>query len=172
MKMLLQSLLTLILVAFSAITFAQAVDINTATAEQLDKELKGIGPKKAADIVKYREANGPFQSVDDLAKVPGIKGKTMDKIKPMVTVGGAEPLAAPAMPATPAVPAKPAMPAVPAVPATPAMPAAPAMPAKPAMPAVPATPAMPAKPAMPAVPATPAVPAVPTPPAAPAVPKQ
>jgi len=169
MKVLLKSLLTLIFITFSAVTFAQAVDINTATAEQLDKELKGIGPKKAADIVKYREAHGPFQSVDDLAKVPGIKGKTMDKIKPMVTVGGAESLAAPAMPAAPAVPAKPAMPAVPA---TPAMPAAPAMPAKPAMPAVPATPAMPAKPAMPAVPATPAVPAVPTPPAAPAVPKQ
>ena len=166
MRMLLKNLLTLILVAFSALTFAQAVDINTATAEQLDKELKGIGPKKAADIVKYREANGPFQSVDDLAKVPGIKGKTMDKIKPMVTVGGAEPLAAPTMPAVPATPAMPAKPAMPAVPATPAMPA------KPAMPAVPATPAMPAKPAMPAVPATPAVPAVPTPPAAPAVPKQ
>ena len=127
---LLHVILAIALAVFSTMTFAQAIDINTATAEQLDKGVKGIGPKKAADIVKYREANGPFKSVDDLAKVPGIKGKTLDKIKPMVTVGGAEPAAtapaapaAPAVPATPAVPAKPAAPAVPAVPATP--PAAP-----------------------------------------------
>ena len=137
------------LAVFSAMAFAQAIDINTATAEQLEKGLKGIGPKKAADIVKYREANGPFKSVDDLAKVPGIKGKTLEKVKPMVTVGGAEPAAAapaaPAMPAAvPAVPAAPAMPA--AVPAVPAAPAAPAVPAKPAVPAMPATPTPPAAP--------------------------
>ena len=113
------------LAVFSAMAFAQAIDINTATAEQLDKGVKGIGPKIAADIVKYREANGPFKSVDDLTKVPGIKGKMLEKIKPQVTVGGAEPAApaavpaaAPAAPATPATPAKPAVPATPAAPAT------------------------------------------------------
>ena len=121
------------LAVFSAMAFAQAIDINTATAEQLEKGLKGIGPKKAADIVKYREAHGSFKSVDDLAKVPGIKGKTLEKVKPMVTVGGAAPAAAPAVPAMPAMPA-----AVPAVPTAPAMPAA--VPVKPAAPAVPAAP--------------------------------
>ena len=128
---LLHVVFALALAVFSAMSFAQqAIDINTATAEQLDQGVKGIGPKKAADIVKYREANGPFQSVDDLAKVPGIKGKTLEKIKPMVTVDGAGPAAAPAsVPVTkPAIPAAPAMPAKPVVPTAPAAPAIPAAP--------------------------------------------
>ena len=145
---LLHLVLAVALAVFSAVSFAQAIDINTATAEQLDKGVKGIGPKKAADIVKYREANGPFKSVDDLANVPGIKGKTVEKIKPMVTVGGAEPAAAPAMSAPAATPAKPAVPTTPTMPATkPAVPATPTMPAT--KPAVPATPTMPAIPAAP-----------------------
>ncbi|MDS4029462.1 MAG: ComEA family DNA-binding protein [Candidatus Contendobacter sp.] len=134
MKSLIKNLFVVVLIAFSAATFAQAIDINTATAEQLDKGLKGIGPKKGADIVKYREANGPFKSVDDLAKVPGIKGKTLDGIKPLVTVGGAAPAAAPAMPATPAVPAMPAKPTMPATPSVPAKPTTPTPPATPAAP--------------------------------------
>jgi competence protein ComEA len=134
---LLHAFFAVALALFSTLAFAQAIDINTATAEQLDQGLKGIGPKKAADIVKYRETHGPFQSVDDLAKVPGIKGKTLEQIKPMVTVGGAQPLAAPAAPAMPAKPATPAMPTKPAVPAkptTPAMPTAPVTPPTPPKP--------------------------------------
>ncbi|MCC8986815.1 MAG: helix-hairpin-helix domain-containing protein [Candidatus Contendobacter sp.] len=125
----------LMLTLCSAVTFAQAVDINTASAQQLDKALKGIGPAKAAAIVKYRETNGPFQSVDDLTKVPGIKDKSLEKLlkdnKQMLTVGGAA-----AVPATPAA----------AVPAAPVMPAAPKAPATPAAPAMPATPPVPAAP--------------------------
>ncbi len=140
-------ILALALGLFSVVTFAEEININTATAEQLDKGLKGIGPTKATAIVKYRETNGPFASVNDLTKVPGIKDKALEDLladkRNQLTVGDA---VAPAKPAMPAVPAVPAMPAVPAVPATPAMPA---------VPAVPATPAMPAMPAMPAVPATP-----------------
>ena len=136
---LLHLVLAVALAVFSAVSFAQAIDINTATAEQLDQGVKGIGPKKAADIVKYREAHGPFQSVDDLAKVPGIKGKTLEKIKPMVTVGGAAP-------ATSATPAVPVVPTAPAMPAKPAIPAAPAIPAKPVAPTVPTAPAIPAAP--------------------------
>lgn len=127
------------LAVFSAMSFAQAIDINTATAEQLDKGVKGIGPKKAADIVKYREAHGPFKSVDDLANVPGIKGKTLEKIKPMVTVGGAAP-------ATSATPAVPVVPTAPAAPVKPAIPAAPAIPARPVAPTTPTAPAIPAAP--------------------------
>ena len=128
----------LMLALCSAVTFAQAVDINTASAEQLDKALKGIGPAKAAAIVKYRETNGPFQSVDDLTKVPGIKDKSLEKLlkdkKEMLTVGGVATV--PAAPAA-AVPAAPAMPAVPKAPAPPAAPVAPAMPATPPVPAAP-----------------------------------
>jgi competence protein ComEA len=132
----------LILAVCSTMAFAQMIDINTATAEQLDKGLKGIGPAKAAEIVKYREANGPFSSAEDLLKVPGIGEKTLAGIKDSVTVGGGTP-------AVPAVPGKPAMPGAPTMPATPGMPktpAAPAMPAIPAKPTVPATPALPATP--------------------------
>ncbi len=139
----------LILALCSAVALAQAIDLNTASAEQLEKALQGIGPKKAADIVKYREANGPFKSLDDLTNVPGIKGKTLEKIKPLVMVGGA-----PAMPTTPATPSVPTAPAMPSVPATPAMPTAPAVPS------------VPTAPAMPSVPATPATPSVPTAPSA------
>jgi len=48
-----------------------AVNINTATKEELTS-LKGIGEKRAQDIIDYRTKNGPFKSVDDLEKVPGI----------------------------------------------------------------------------------------------------
>ncbi|PIE83606.1 MAG: hypothetical protein CSA09_01840 [Candidatus Contendobacter odensis] len=76
-------------------TVVQALDINTASAKEL-ATLNGVGPKKAAAIVKYREANGSFQSLDDLSKVPGIGEKTLDKNKGMLTLGG---VAAPAKPA-------------------------------------------------------------------------
>jgi competence protein ComEA len=129
----LRVLLMFALSVFSIVTFAQAVDINTATAEQLDKGVKGIGPAKAAEIVKYREASGPYKSVDDLAKVPGIKEKMLQKLLAdnpgVLTVGGAP--AVPAATTKPAVPAAPAKPAVPAAPAKPAVPTAPAVPAQP-----------------------------------------
>lgn len=132
----------LLLALCSAVTFAQAVDINTASAEQLEKAIKGIGPTKAAAIVKYRETAGPFKSVDDLTKVPGIKDKALEKLladnRDMLTVGGAATV--PAAPAA-AVPATPTMPTAPAV----AVPTAPAMPTAPAVPATPVTPAAPAK---------------------------
>lgn len=50
------------------------ININTATAEQLS-QVKGIGPAKAAAIVKYREQNGLFSSTDELAQVRGIGKK-------------------------------------------------------------------------------------------------
>ncbi|MFZ1830432.1 MAG: helix-hairpin-helix domain-containing protein, partial [Candidatus Competibacteraceae bacterium] len=118
---LLNLILALILALFSAVTLAQAIDLNTASAMELEKGLKGIGPSKAGAIVEYREAHGPFTSVNDLTKVPGIKEKTLEKLladnQNKLTVGGG------AAPVTAVTPAKPAMPAVPATPAVPAKPA-------------------------------------------------
>lgn len=61
------------------------VDINTADAETLERQLEGIGPKKAAAIVEFREKNGLFKSLSDLEQVYGIGKKTLarnqDKIK-------------------------------------------------------------------------------------------
>lgn len=64
----------------------QTVDINTASAEELDK-LPGIGPTKAQAIVDYRNEHGDFKSVDDIKNVRGIKEGTFSKIKDYITVG-------------------------------------------------------------------------------------
>ncbi len=67
-------------------TAAGQVNVNTATAEQL-QEVKGIGAKTAAAIVLYREAHGAFSSLDDLVNVKGIGARTLEKIRPYLTVG-------------------------------------------------------------------------------------
>ena len=64
---------------------AQSVDLNTATAEQL-QELPGIGAALAKAIVNLREKSGPFRRVEDLLAVPHITRKTIEKIRPYVTV--------------------------------------------------------------------------------------
>ena len=55
------------------------VNINQADAQGISSALKGIGLKKAEAIILYREQNGPFKTVDDLAKVKGIGSKTVEK---------------------------------------------------------------------------------------------
>ncbi len=70
--------------------FANSIDINTADAKSLE-ELKGIGPAKAQAIVDYRTQNGPFKSVDDLQKVPGIKAATVDKNRDLAVVASGGP---------------------------------------------------------------------------------
>jgi len=120
-----------VLALFSITAFSQAVNINTASVKELEA-LKGIGPAKAAAIVNYREENGPFESVDDLVKVPGIKDKSLDKLladnKDMLTVG--KPEAAEAPVSSPA-------PAMPSASKTPEVPKAPEMPKTPEVPKVP-----------------------------------
>ncbi|WP_201189554.1 ComEA family DNA-binding protein [Pseudomonas fluorescens] len=55
------------------------VDLNTADASTLQRELSGIGESKAKAIVAYRETNGPFASVDELLEVKGIGKAILDK---------------------------------------------------------------------------------------------
>jgi competence protein ComEA len=64
-----------------------AVNINTATKEELTT-LQGIGEKRAQDIIDYRTKNGPFKSVDDLEKVPGIGPGRMKQIRSQISVTG------------------------------------------------------------------------------------
>ena len=63
-----------------------AVDINTATAAQLDT-VTGIGPSLAAAIVKERDAHGPFRTVDDLRRVKGIGASKLESIRPSLVAG-------------------------------------------------------------------------------------
>ena len=58
---------------------ALAVNINTADADDIAKELKGVGPAKAEAIVNYREKNGTFKSLKELTKIKGIGASTVDK---------------------------------------------------------------------------------------------
>lgn len=87
---LLRPLRPLLLAAVVAATPAGAdepVDLNTATREQLEA-LPGVGPKTASDIVREREENGPFGSLDDLTRVPSLSPATITKIKPLVRIAG------------------------------------------------------------------------------------
>ncbi|MDO5559976.1 MAG: ComEA family DNA-binding protein [Oscillospiraceae bacterium] len=61
------------------------ININKADVSML-VNLKGIGEKKAAAIIEYREANGGFSSIDEIKNVKGIGEKTFENIKEFITV--------------------------------------------------------------------------------------
>lgn len=61
------------------------VNINTASAAEL-QTLSGIGPSMAQSIIDERSKNGPFASVDDLMRVPGIGEKKLAKIKDCICI--------------------------------------------------------------------------------------
>jgi competence protein ComEA len=72
--------LTLLLSLMSSFAFAQAASININTADSTSlASLSGIGQSKAGAIVKYREANGPFASTQDLTNVKGIGARTVER---------------------------------------------------------------------------------------------
>lgn len=62
------------------------VNINTATEEELMENLKGIGPSKAKEIIKYRDKNGCFEKIEHLKKVKGIGPATYAAIKSQLVV--------------------------------------------------------------------------------------
>lgn len=66
---------------------AGPVDINTADAATLAGAINGVGEKKAATIVAYRETHGPFTRVEDLSKVKGIGPGTVEKNRQNLEVG-------------------------------------------------------------------------------------
>lgn len=61
------------------------ININTASKEEL-MTLAGIGESKADNIIKYRQENGSFSSVEDLTNVSGIGESIFNKIKDSITV--------------------------------------------------------------------------------------
>ena len=62
------------------------VNINTADAQTLAAGLKGVGESRAMEIVRYREAYGPFSTVDELAEVKGIGQSTVDRNRAVITL--------------------------------------------------------------------------------------
>jgi len=82
----LMGIVLLVLMFMTGAVWAAPVNINTADAPTL-MAIKGVGEKKAQAIVKYRKEHGPFKSVDELANVPGIGEKTVQKNRTNLTVG-------------------------------------------------------------------------------------
>jgi competence protein ComEA len=73
-------------ITISSAVWAGPVDINHADATTIAKELKGIGPARAQQIVEYREKHGAFKSADDLGKIKGIGKKAIDKNRENIRV--------------------------------------------------------------------------------------
>ena len=86
-------LIAFLLVCFMVVTLSPIVvaadgmvNINTASVDEL-MQLQKVGPKTAERIVAYRDANGPFKSVDDLQSVKGVGEKILELNKGRMTVG-------------------------------------------------------------------------------------
>ena len=65
--------------------YSGIVNINRATKAEFDS-LVGIGPVIAGKIVTYRNQNGSFMAIEDLLKVSGIGAKTLERIRPRLTL--------------------------------------------------------------------------------------
>jgi competence protein ComEA len=78
----------LIVTLMPALVLAGPVDINSADAATIAKELHGIGLSRAQAIVAYREKNGAFRSADDLRKIKGIGAKVLEKNRAFIKVDG------------------------------------------------------------------------------------
>ena len=81
---------------------ANPVNINSADAATLARDLKGIGDSKAAAIIDYRQKHGAFRTVDDLALVKGVGQKLVDRNRAELRVSGAATGANPVTAAKPA----------------------------------------------------------------------
>jgi competence protein ComEA len=86
MRQILYIVLISVLLSCSSLIYAEPVNINTASAEELAENLKGVGPKKALAIIEYREANGPFFTAEKFTNVKGIGQKTLEKNRDEIIV--------------------------------------------------------------------------------------
>ena len=59
----------------------EKININTASHTELQKALIGVGDRNATEIIKYREKNGPFKTLEDLDKVKYVGPRLLDKNK-------------------------------------------------------------------------------------------
>ncbi len=86
MKRLKRFLSICLLALFANVAWAEPLDINTATVEQIAEAMTGVGKAKAETIVKDRETNGKFKSIEDLNRVKGIGKATVEKNRDKIAV--------------------------------------------------------------------------------------
>lgn len=70
----------------AAMPQSATVNINAADAPTLAAALKGVGEARASEIVRYREAYGPFASAEELTEVKGIGQSTLDMNRTLITL--------------------------------------------------------------------------------------
>jgi len=93
-RTLVQGLILSLLPAGAAL--AGPVNLNSADAATLAKELDGIGPAKAQAIIEFRQKNGPFRSPEDLLKVEGIGEKVLEQNRGNIRLNAGAGVQAPA----------------------------------------------------------------------------
>ncbi len=64
---------------------AKPVNINTAGLMEIEA-LPFLGIERSKDIIEYRDKNGPFKNLDELTNISGIGAKTLEKLKPLITL--------------------------------------------------------------------------------------
>jgi competence protein ComEA len=85
-------MLGLVMLMSGGLAWTGPVNINTADAATLARELKGIGVKRAQAIVDYRQKHGPFKSADELALVKGIGPAAIAKNRDLIRIGDTKPV--------------------------------------------------------------------------------
>ncbi len=86
MKMFHRVVSAVLLFSASALVFAAKVDINAADAAALTA-LDGVGNARAQAIVEYRQLNGPFRSVEELARVKGLSAAVVERNRDRLSIG-------------------------------------------------------------------------------------
>lgn len=79
------SVLFVLAVPLSLSAQQNKVNVNTASAEQLT-QITGIGEVTAGNIIEKRDEMGGFEKADDLLEVEGIGEKTLEKMKPFISL--------------------------------------------------------------------------------------
>jgi len=85
----LKSLILALLLCVGPAQSADKVNINTASAAEIERTLINIGASRAQAIVEYRQQHGDFKSADELAKIRGIGLRTVERNRDLITVDGA-----------------------------------------------------------------------------------
>lgn len=83
----LSNLLPVVALVLPLAAWGGPVDVNSADAETISEELKGIGLSKAKAIVEYRKTHGPFKNADELSLVKGIGERTVEINRADIRVG-------------------------------------------------------------------------------------